>query len=179
MPRKRVDRDAATGSGGTHGGVAIGRTTGMGAGLKKGGTPGAGEETGGTHDIRVHDAQPERKSETAKRGAKTGAAGSARKGAAKSAGKAGAKSVAKGGAKSVASGGAKKGGASKGGAGKGGAKKGAAKKGGAKSSAKSGGSRGAGDASLVNTVARGAGRVAARVVNAIESVTGAGRKRSR
>jgi DNA-binding transcriptional regulator YdaS (Cro superfamily) len=32
---------------------------------------------------------------------------------------------------------------------------------------------------LVNTVAKTAGRVAARVVNAIESVTGAGRKRSR
>jgi len=32
---------------GTHGGLAIGRTTGMGAGITKGGTPGAGESSGG------------------------------------------------------------------------------------------------------------------------------------
>ena len=51
MSSERDDRDDLTKSGdgdegaheGTHGGLAIGRTTGMGAGIAKGGTPGAGE----------------------------------------------------------------------------------------------------------------------------------------
>lgn len=54
MSSKRDERDDSNAGGGegTHGGLAIGRTTGMGAGVKKGGTPGAGDagadiETGG------------------------------------------------------------------------------------------------------------------------------------
>jgi hypothetical protein len=56
MSSEREDRgDSTTGGGederdagveGTHGGLAIGRTTGMGAGIAKGGTPGAGESGG-------------------------------------------------------------------------------------------------------------------------------------
>lgn len=49
MSSERDDRDDSnTGGGaGTHGGLAIGRTTGMGAGVAKGGTPGAGDTDGG------------------------------------------------------------------------------------------------------------------------------------
>jgi hypothetical protein len=39
-------RDDSEGSGGTHGGMAIGRTTGMGAGIADGGTPGPDEGSG-------------------------------------------------------------------------------------------------------------------------------------
>ncbi len=56
MSSERDDRDDLTTGGGedegdagvegTHGGLAIGRTTGMGAGIAKGGTPGAGESGG-------------------------------------------------------------------------------------------------------------------------------------
>jgi hypothetical protein len=57
MSSERDDGDDLTTSGGgedegdagvegTHGGLAIGRTTGMGAGIAKGGTPGAGESGG-------------------------------------------------------------------------------------------------------------------------------------
>ena len=53
MSIERDDRDDVTGvgadsseGGGTHGGLAIGRTTGMGAGIAQGGTPGADEEGG-------------------------------------------------------------------------------------------------------------------------------------
>ncbi|MFL6253700.1 MAG: hypothetical protein ACJ74T_01630 [Pyrinomonadaceae bacterium] len=49
MSIERDDRDDAAGEdsvGGTHGGLAIGRTTGMGAGIADGGTPGAGEASG-------------------------------------------------------------------------------------------------------------------------------------
>src|SRR4051812_20931346 len=44
---KRNDLNAGSESGeGTHGGLAIGRTTGMGAGINRGGTPGASESGG-------------------------------------------------------------------------------------------------------------------------------------
>jgi hypothetical protein len=49
MSNERDDRDDAAG-GGTHGGLAIGRTTGMGAGVARGGTPGVGEGAGGGED---------------------------------------------------------------------------------------------------------------------------------
>lgn len=60
MSSERADRDDAADGGtegegsGTHGGIAIGRTTGMGAGIADGGTPGPDEasdgESGGTAD---------------------------------------------------------------------------------------------------------------------------------
>lgn len=54
MSIERDDRDPAAGDdpegedsgGGTHGGLAIGRTTGMGAGIAGGGTPGPDEGSG-------------------------------------------------------------------------------------------------------------------------------------
>ena len=53
MSSERDDRNTpdggdteGEGSGGTHGGLAIGRTTGMGAGIADGGTPGTDEGSG-------------------------------------------------------------------------------------------------------------------------------------
>jgi hypothetical protein len=62
MSSERDDRDDLNEGGedsgveGTHGGLAIGRTTGMGAGIAKGGTPGAGEsdDDSETGDERKH-----------------------------------------------------------------------------------------------------------------------------
>lgn len=71
MPNERDDRDDAAGEeistpggeagvvdegGGTHGGLAIGRTTGMGAGIAHGGTPGPDEGSGGLQSDDAPDA---------------------------------------------------------------------------------------------------------------------------